>query len=92
MKIYFLNLLLSVAFGNEANTTADYASILDELNANEIVVGVDTDSMIKIFDVDGNLVTQFLNSAIQEAGNRELVAKSEVMFEYLGDVYYLLDK
>jgi hypothetical protein len=93
MKILFINLLFNVAFGIEAPATADYSWVIEELNASTEMVMVETiPSKVKVFDASGNLVTEFCKSENLNKNERGILAKSALMYEYLGDSYYLLDK
>ena len=99
MKILLLNLLMSVSIHvNETDAVEDYSWVLDELNAEaaEMVIAEIAENKVKIFDASGNLVREILKADFDEntMENSEyrLMAKSEFMFSYLGDSYFLLEE
>lgn len=91
MKIFFLNLLMSVSFSNES-PTVDYWLILEEVTASTEMVANMSEGSIKVFDIDGNLVKEFASESTQDNEAMELVSQSEFLFEHGGDAYYVLNK
>jgi hypothetical protein len=92
MKIFFLNLLMNVALGTEAPASADYNWVIAEMDATSVVMTTEAENKVKVFDASGNLVKEFTKSENLNKAEREVMAQSELMYEYLGDAYYLLDK
>jgi hypothetical protein len=95
MKTLIFNLLLSLASGNDVHVAEDYRWVLDEINTEVAMDMTDLDVKVKIFDATGNLVkeiskTDYLANKLSTA-DRQLVRKSSLMFEYLGDSYLLME-
>ena len=98
MKILLLNLLMNVSLHtSDTEATEDYTWVLDELNAEqtELVASQDLESMVNVFDADGNLVKEILKADYDEnnmtTSEYKTLSKSAFMFDYLGDSYFLLE-
>lgn len=95
--MYTLTLGLILIFGGDKvdAKTIDYSWVLDEMN-NSIEFFEEqqfSESKIKIFDIDGNMVSEynqadFIENTLSLSDLRK-VQDSDFLFDFEGDSYYL---
>ncbi len=96
MKIFLLNLILSVSANTEAVNTDDYKWVLEALQEESASMSaVATEGKVKIVDTFGNVVKEILKADYNEnnvdANTIMTLSQSSFMFESLGNAYYLLE-